>query len=647
MPATKRAERSPTALPVPTQLLAREESGFRRLLRRIPWRYVGPVLSIALFVGALAVLATILHEVDPENVVMAFTATPPAAIGLSVLFTLLSYLALTGYDGLALRQIGAVGVPYSTAAIGSFTSYAISYTLGLPLLTAGTVRYRVYGAAGLTAPQIAALTLVCTLTFWLGMGAVLALGLLFVPEAVAQIDRLPNSANVAIGVAIVVAIAAYVGYVSARRRIVTVEGWSLPLPGGRVTIVQILLGMFDVCAGAAALYVLMPGGAPIPFVTFAVIYVLAAVLGVASHAPGGIGVFEATMLIALPSIPRDQLLGSILLYRVIYYFVPFALALAILGAYEFARRRHLVGRVVEQASDVMKPLAPILIGGAVFMTGASMIVTGSLPIGAARRLVLKSFAPLALVEVAHFLTAIAGVLLIVLARGLIRRLAGAWIMSALVLGTAIVLAVLRGADLRLALAGLGIMAVLLMSRAAFPRTRRAAGRDVSFVWLGLIATILVIATWIGFFAFRSAAYTLSLWWTVSYDLDMPRFLRGIVAAIFTLLIVAVLGLRERDRAAARPAGPPDLAAIIANSPRADARLALLPDRGILASDTRDAVLMTALRGSSLIALGDPIGPPDRAQELLWAFRERAEQDRLWPVVVSASRALRPSTSRPG
>jgi phosphatidylglycerol lysyltransferase len=623
------------------QLQARDESSFRRLLRRIPWRFVGPILSIALFVGALAVLATILHEVDPENVVMAFTATPMAAIGLSVLFTLLSYLALTGYDGLALRQIGAVGVPYSTAAIGSFTSYAISYTLGLPLLTAGTVRYRVYGAAGLTAPQIAALTLVCTLTFWLGMGAVLALGLLFVPEAVAQIDRLPNAANVSIGVAILLAIAVYVAYVSARRRIVAVEGWSLPLPGGRVTVVQIVLGMLDVCAGAAALYVLMPGEAPLPFLTFAVIYVLAAVLGVASHAPGGIGVFEATMLVALPSIPKDQLLGSILLYRVIYYFVPFALALAILGAYEFARRRHLVGRLVEQASDVMKPLAPILIGGAVFMTGASMIVTGSLPIGAARRLALKSFAPLALVEVAHFLTAIAGVLLLVLARGLIRRLAGAWIMSALVLGSAIVLAVLRGADLRLALAGLGIMAVLLMSRAAFPRRRRGTGRDVSFVWLGLVATILVIATWIGFFAFRSAVYTPSLWWTVSYDLDMPRFLRGIVAAILTLVVVAILGLRQRDRAAARSAGPPDLAAIVASSPRADARLALLPERGILAADTRDAILVTALRGSSSIALGDPIGPPDRAQELLWAFRERAEQERLWPVVVSASRALRP------
>ena len=204
-------------------------------------------------------LANILHEVSPDDVVAAFTAASSTAIALSIAFTFASYLALTGYDGLALRQIGAENVPYSTAAIGSFTSYAISYTLGLPLLTAGTVRYRVYGGAGLTAPQIAALTLVCTLTFWLGMGAVLALGLIFVPAAVGQIDRLPDTLNMAIG----------------RRRSSPssppmssmsrpgggsspCEGWSLPLPGGRVTIIQILLGVVDVCAGAGALYVLLP-----------------------------------------------------------------------------------------------------------------------------------------------------------------------------------------------------------------------------------------------------------------------------------------------------------------------------------------------------------------------------------------------------
>ena len=182
MTATKDADRSP-AQPFLAQhpphgqlrLDDRRSSWLQRGLRRIPWGIVGPVLSIGLFAGALIVLATLLREVDANAVVAAFTAMPASVVALSILFTGLSYLALTGYDGLALRQIGAVGVPYSTAAIGSFTSYAISYTLGLPLLTAGTVRYRVYGGAGLSAPQIAALTLVCTVTFWLGMGAVLLL----------------------------------------------------------------------------------------------------------------------------------------------------------------------------------------------------------------------------------------------------------------------------------------------------------------------------------------------------------------------------------------------------------------------------------------------------------------------------------------
>ena len=243
MAATREAEGAPvTAVPA-TLTDVPPRSRLRRLFGRVPWRIVGPVLSVGLFVGALAVLANILHEVSPDDVVAAFTTTSSTAIALSIAFTFASYLALTGYDGLALRQIGAENVPYSTAAIGSFTSYAISYTLGLPLLTAGTVRYRVYGGAGLTAPQIAALTLVCTLTFWLGMGAVLALGLIFVPAAVGQIDRLPDTLNMAIGAAILTVIAAYVLYVATRRRVVTVEGWSLRLPGGRVTIIQILLGV--------------------------------------------------------------------------------------------------------------------------------------------------------------------------------------------------------------------------------------------------------------------------------------------------------------------------------------------------------------------------------------------------------------------
>ncbi|MBP0577727.1 bifunctional lysylphosphatidylglycerol flippase/synthetase MprF [Labrys sp. LIt4] len=616
-------------------------STVRRLLRRVPWRYVGPILSIGLFVGALIVLASILRGVEPEKVVAAFTATPTWAIALSILFTALSYLALTGYDGLALRQIGAKDIPYSTAAIGSFTSYAISYTLGVPLLTAGAVRYRVYGGAGLSAPQIAALTLVCTLTFWLGMGAVLALGLVLVPGSVAGVDHLPVSLNMSIGVAIIAVILGYVGYVSTGRRVVAVEGWSMPLPGGKVTVAQIVLGVFDVCAGAGALYILLPDqAANVPFFTFMVIYVLAAFLGVLSHAPGGIGVFETTMLIALPTIAKDDLLGRIILYRVIYYFVPFALALAILGAYELARRRHVVGKMVDQVAGIMKPLAPILVAGAMFLAGGALLITGAVPATEARRILLTNLVPLPVVEIAHIVVSLSGVALLFLARGLIRRMEAAWRAAMIVLVVATVATLLRSADWRFMLTLCCALMVLALSRPAFPRGAWLFGIDYSPLLLGAIAAMLAVTVWIGFFAFRFVHYSPELWLTFGYGDEMSRFLRSTSLAVAAAIVIGILSAYWKGGIGLVPAASIDISGLVARVPSAEARLALLPGQMLLANDQGNAAMVVARAGASSIALGDPMGNPALVQDLLWVFGERAEQQRLWPVILSASPRMR-------
>ncbi len=619
-----------------------KQGWLRRFFRAVPWGIVGPILSLALFAGALYVLGNILTEVEPEDVVAAFTATPASALALSIGFTFLSYLSLTGYDGLALRQIGARDVPYATAAIGSFTSYAISYTLGFPLLTAGTVRYRVYGAAGLTAPQIAALTLVCTLTFWLGMATVLAVGLILVPDAVAQVDHLPTSMNVVIGVLLLVLVLAYVVFVATKRRVVTVEGWSMPLPGGKVTVAQIALGVFDVCMGAAALYVLLPPGATVDYWTFTVIYVLAAILGVVSHAPGGIGVFEASMMIALPSIPRDELLGTLLLFRVVYYFIPFALALVILGAYEIARRRHVLARAVDLAADIMKPIAPILLGGGVFVAGSALLITSALPIGEARRAILVDFVPLGIVEAAHLAVAILGVALLFLARGLIRRLRSAWIVAGIVLGLSAVLVLLRSADWRQAAVILVLLLVLVLGRPAFGRLAPLISARFSLWWIVAVATVLGASLWVGSFAHRAIALTPELWTTFALDADKPRFLRGLAAATLAagLIVLASLALRRRIRQPGQTTRP-ELDRLVANDPRPESRLALLSDKTIITTPGHDAALATAARGKSLIALGDPIGDRGRDLDLIWALRERAEQAKRHPVILAASPGLRP------
>jgi uncharacterized membrane protein YbhN (UPF0104 family) len=99
--------------------------------------------------------------------------------------------------------------------------------------------------------------------------------------------------------------------------------------------VQIGIGIADLGCCALAMYVLLPDEPHIAFATVAVIFVTATLLGFASAAPGGLGVFDATMFVALWQLDREALLAGLLLFRVLYYIVPFAIALTILGIREF------------------------------------------------------------------------------------------------------------------------------------------------------------------------------------------------------------------------------------------------------------------------------------------------------------------------
>lgn len=303
--------------------------------KRFAW--IGTAASVLLFGASLAVLWHIASGLELDKVSAAFTAASARQIGLAVLFTGVSYLLLTGYDALALRQL-RLKIPYRTTALASFTSYAVSFNLGFPLFTGGTVRYWIYAAKGLSAGRVASLTVVAGITFWLGMGAVLGWSLIRKAGDIAVLTYTNLHLDQAIGLAAAVIVIAYLVWVSLKRRAVRIQGWRLELPGLRLSLGQMLIGAGDVCAGAAVLYVLLPAGHLVDYETFLAVYVLAAMLGIASHSPGGLGVFEATILLALTGISRESVLGALLLFRICYYFAPFVIALALLGAYEISNR---------------------------------------------------------------------------------------------------------------------------------------------------------------------------------------------------------------------------------------------------------------------------------------------------------------------
>jgi uncharacterized membrane protein YbhN (UPF0104 family) len=341
--ADLQARATPAAAP---DLEAKPEP--RRVSRRFAW--VGTAASLLLFASSIFVLWHLVSEVDAAEVKAAFTAATTRQFGLGLALTALSYLLLTCYDALALRQLG-VHIPYRTTALGSFTSYAVSFTLGFPILTGGTVRYWIYAPKGMSPGKVASLTVIAGFTFWLGMGTVLAWSLMREAGPLAVLVYTNIKINQLAGLAAAVVVLGYLAWVSVKRRSVKIHGWRLELPGFRLSLAQMLIGAADVCAGAGVLYALLPPGHGIGYETFLAVYVVAVMLGIASHSPGGLGVFEATILLALSSMPREPVLGALLLFRLCYYLAPFALALALLGAYEISSRLRSANAVLRSEDE--------------------------------------------------------------------------------------------------------------------------------------------------------------------------------------------------------------------------------------------------------------------------------------------------------
>jgi glycosyltransferase 2 family protein len=301
------------------------------------WWWLGPLASILIFSASLVVLWYIVREIQPGELASAFANASLRQLGLACAFTALSYLLLTGYDALALKRLG-LSIPYRTTALASFTSYSVSFTLGFPIVTGGTVRYWIYSPKGVRASEVASLTVIAGLTFWLGLGAILCASLFYATPSVAMLARTSPLVVQAVGGAVAIATLGYLAWIASGERTIRVRGWNLPLPGLAITLGQMFLGAAEVCAAAAVLFVLLPGGHGIDYPTFLAVYVFACLVGIASHAPGGLGVFEATMLVALSRLPFEPVLGALLIFRIIYYILPFILALVLLALNEMVRR---------------------------------------------------------------------------------------------------------------------------------------------------------------------------------------------------------------------------------------------------------------------------------------------------------------------
>ena len=245
-----------------------------------------------------------------------------------------SYGSLTLYDLLALRTIGRTDVPYRIAALASFTSYPIAHGIGAVALISPVIRYRIYSCNGLGAIDVANICFLTGLTFWLGNLTALGLSLLSDPGAISLFDYLPPQLNRLLAAVLLLGVGGFLVWSWLSPRSIGTRRWPVRLPSGPLVLLQIAIGIFDLGAAALAMYVLIPAGLNIEIFRLTTVFIAATLLGFASHTPAGIGVFDAAILLGLGGDDKEPLIAALLMFRFLYHFLPFVIALGLFGGVE-------------------------------------------------------------------------------------------------------------------------------------------------------------------------------------------------------------------------------------------------------------------------------------------------------------------------
>ncbi|HTB86674.1 MAG TPA: bifunctional lysylphosphatidylglycerol flippase/synthetase MprF [Steroidobacteraceae bacterium] len=591
------------------------------------------LLGVALLGVAVFVLHHLLGKYHWRDILERVQAISNTKLLRAAFFTCAGYGCLTLYDALAVRFAGA-RVPYPRVALISFMGYAIGHNVGLNSISGGAVRYRAYTALGLSAKQIATIIAFGTLTFFLGASVLLGLSLLTNAGMSGSVLHVHAWLALAAGGVLLVGVGGYLWLVCTRHAPIRFRKFEIPVPKPRVAFAQIGISCVDMLCATSVLYVLLPREAAIGFFAFAGVYLLALAAGAISNVPGGIGVFEFVLLLLMPAVPKDRLVGALIAYRAIYYFAPFAIALVLLGAHEVWIHRAPVVRMARVVRAFLTAVTPQAIAIAVFLAGAVLLFSGATPGLGNRLTLLHNFVPLSVLELSHLLGSVVGVGLLIIAHGLYRRLHTAWWITIWLLCAGILLSLLKGFDYEEATILAVVVIMLTSARSRFRRRASLIEQHYSTAWIAAFFLVLLMAAWLVLFAYRHLPYDNELWWQFAFEASAPRSLR---ASLLAVMIGAAYGLWRVLRPAPPRFSAPKkadlecVAQLIEKGEDTTANLALLGDKNLLFNKDRTACIMFQTSGNSWVAMGDPIGPPELGEELAWEFLEDCDGMAVSPV----------------
>ncbi|WP_201545255.1 UPF0104 family protein [Psychrobacter sp. H7-1] len=300
------------------------------------------LLALVIFVLAIKTLYTITHSISLSEIFLAIEQIPNLDIFWALLVVAFGYLVLTLYDTIAFKHMN-IALPFKKVAFTSFTAYAIGHTIGLAILSASGVRFRMYGVNKIRPENIANVVWLVSMAFTFGITTLVSLSLAFNPEATVTMmnqldlqlaevsidipDFLRNASVIrSLGLGLLAMVAGLIAWSGRQGRHIQVKGWRFDLPPATMMIKQIIISIVDLASVAFVLYLLLPHDAGVGYFTVFSAFIQSMILAILSHVPGGLGVFELTMMASLPTVDKTYLLAVLLVFRLLYYLLPFFLA---------------------------------------------------------------------------------------------------------------------------------------------------------------------------------------------------------------------------------------------------------------------------------------------------------------------------------
>jgi uncharacterized membrane protein YbhN (UPF0104 family) len=296
-------------------------------------RYFWPVVGLAAVVFSLWLVYREVRELSFEDVYNSLVAIPPHRLALSVLGAVVAYSAIAGYDHVALVHIGR-RVSLLFVSLCSFTTYALSHNIGGSVLSGAVIRYRAYGSKGLSGAEVGVLVAVCWFTFVLAMIFIGSLLLVFLPDLANRfVGILPVEVSTGMGVLGLLFVALYVFGAALKLKPLDLGRIHLHYPRLGIVLAQLTVGPAEILAAAAILYFALPENNPGYLVVLGV-FVIAFSVASASHAPGGLGVFEFVALAGLSDMDKASVLAALVIFRLFYLIIPLIVAVVVVIAFE-------------------------------------------------------------------------------------------------------------------------------------------------------------------------------------------------------------------------------------------------------------------------------------------------------------------------